>query len=316
MSMVGLVFCMAVSAQQPDYFPLQVGNQWIYSAGGTGAASALIVEITQSQVFAGQTYYQLTGFFPQAYWLREDLNGNVYVYDPLQDQEQLWYAFQTPDGQQYEESLPSCCGKAVIRSHAANYSGPVGQFNYALEQGYPGVFQVGIAKEVFLPYIGMIYRLQNTGGPSIATYDLIYARVGGVTVVSGPEVTFSLTLDRAVYVSNLRTPPGPVPTMTARMTLRVVQNQPLALTFNTGQLYDLVVRDANGDAVYRWSDGRAFTQLVQTIPFGPGEKNFVVVANLGSDPTTPFPPGKYTAEGYLTTVGAKNYSAIVAFEIK
>jgi hypothetical protein len=100
------------------------------------------------------------------------------------------------------------------------------------------------------------------------------------------------------------------------MTLRVVQDQPLALTFNTEQLYDLVVRNANGDAVYRWSDGRAFTQLVQTIPFGPGEKNFVVVANLGSDPSTPFPPGKYTAEGYLTTAGAKNYSAIVAFEIK
>ena len=43
--------------------------------------------------------------------------------------------------------------------------------------------------------------------------------------------------------------------MTARMTLRVVQDQPLALTFNTGQLYDLVIRNANGDGVYRWSNG-------------------------------------------------------------
>jgi len=169
---------------------------------------------------------------------------------------------------------------------------------------------------MFLPHIGMVYRLQNIGGPGIATYDLIYARVRGVKVVSGPEVTFSLTLDRAVYVSDLPTPPGPVPTMTARMTLRVVEDQPLALTFNTGQLYELLIRNAGGDVVYRWSDGRAFPQLVQTIPFGPGEKNFVIVTNLGTDASTSFPPGKYTAEGYFTTAGAKSYSASVAFEIK
>jgi hypothetical protein len=204
----------------------------------------------------------------------------------------------------------------VIRSTSATYSGPVGQFNYALEQDYPGVFQVGIAKEVFLPYVGMISRSENTGGPSMTAYDLIYARIGGVTVVSAPEVTFSLTLDRAVYVSNLRTPPGPVPAMTARMTLRVVQDQPVSLTFGTSQLYDLVIRNANGDAVYRWSDGKAFGQIVQTIPFGPGEKNFTVVANLGTSASTPFPPGKYTAEGYLTTSGTKSYTATVGFEIK
>jgi hypothetical protein len=315
-SIVGLLFCLAAAAQQPDYFPLQVGNQWIYGVGGTRAASALVVEITQSQVFHGQTYYQLTGSFQQAYWLREDMDGKVYAYDPLKDQEQLWYAFQTPEGQQYDESIPACCGKAVIRSRSAVYSGPIGQFSYALEQDYPGVFQVGIDKEVFLPYIGMIYRLQNTGGPSIATFDLIYARVRGVTVVSGQEVTFSLTLDRAVYVPGPQTLPRPVPTMTARMTLRVVQEQPLALTFNTGQFYELVIRSANGDTVYRWSNGRAFPQLVQTIPFGPGEKNFVVVASLGTDASTPFPPGKYSAEGYLNTAGAKSYSATVAFEVK
>ena len=94
------------------------------------------------------------------------------------------------------------------------------------------------------------------------------------------------------------------------MTLRVVQDQPLNLTFGTSQLYDLVIRNANGDAVYRWSDGKAFAQIVQTVPFGPGEKNFTVVANLG------FPPGKYTAEGYLTTSGTKSYTATVGFEIK
>jgi hypothetical protein len=42
----------------------------------------------------------------------------------------------------------------------------------------------------------------------------------------------------------------------------------------------------------------------------------VVVASLGTDASTPFPPGKYSAEGYLTTAGAKSYSATVAFEVK
>ncbi len=50
--------------------------------------------------------------------------------------------------------------------------------------------------------------------------------------------------------------------------------------------------------------------------FGPGEKDFVVQVRLGSKDGKPFPQGKYIAEGWLTTMGAKACAASVGFEIR
>jgi hypothetical protein len=134
---------------------------------------------------------------------------------------------------------------------------------------------------------------------------------------SRPQLSFGMALDNSVYTVNRMPPvpvPPPVPTLTARLTLRNTA-QPITLTFPTGQSYDLEIRNENGAVVYRWSDGRAFTQVFRTETFGPGEKSFTVQAPLAGADKNPLPQGKYVAEGWLTTQGTKTFDASVGFEI-
>ena len=83
--------------------------------------------------------------------------------------------------------------------------------------------------------------------------------------------------------------------MVARLTLRVTQNEVLRLPFPSDQIYEFVIRQENGDIVYRWSNGKAFAALVQAIAFGPGEKNWPITLELGDANGDPFPPGHYIA---------------------
>jgi hypothetical protein len=322
-----LAASVAAFAAGPDYFPLFVGNVWVYRGAGTRADSILQLEITRAAVFNGKGYHLLHGLPEKDYWLRMDDNGALLELEagPEADldrpgiPERVWYAFYTPVGQEYATWLGGvCCGRAVVSSRNASYKGPIGEFNSALEVRYPGTFQVGIDRELFLPYVGMIYRSVATGGPSYATYDLIYARLGGVTVISGPELTCSLSLDHSIYTANLMPPLDPrtsVPLMTARLTLRNTA-EPVQLTFPSGQSYDFVIRNEKGETVYRWSDGKAFTMAIRTETFGPGEKNFMIQVRLGSADGKPFPQGKYVAEGWLTTMGTRVYTASAGFEMR
>jgi hypothetical protein len=296
---------LAGCAFSQDYFPLQTGNVWIYKRSGTRAGAPLTVEVTGVMVANGMTYSVVTGLTSTPAYLRKDDSGTVFYYDMATGQEQPWWSFQATPGTPYDSTV-SCCGKAQVVSRSAKYSGLVGAFDYALEMSYPGVFQVGIARDLFLPYIGLVSRSIATGGPSYGGYDLIYARIGGVTVVSAPEISFALTLDQAVYTSR---------DMIARLTLRATQPDPLTLTFNSGQIFDLVIRDSGGAEVFRWSKGRLFTQVMQTIAFS-GEKDWAIQIALTDPDGKPLPAGKYVAEAYLTNSGPRAYSASAGFEIK
>ena len=293
-------------AQQPDYFPLGPGNVWVYRCvGACGSQSAVTVQLGAAKQFNGTTYWQLLGWLGSDYWVREDENGNVFSYDPAANVEKLWYAFGSAEGSTYDESLPACCGKATVRSKSAHYQGPLGTFDYALEIQYPGVFQVGVFRELFLPYIGLISREQAAGGPAIRIYDLIYARVGGVTVVSQPELSVGLALDHAVYeVKNN-------PVLNARLNIRNSTNEALTLTFPSSQVYDLDIRDEKGVVVFQWSADKGFAQVITTVELQ-DEKNYVISAPLAG-----LPPGSYVAQAWFTTTGPpRAYSGSAAFQIK
>ena len=54
----------------------------------------------------------------------------------------------------------------------------------------------------------------------------------------------------------------------------VVENgghEPVRVTFRDSGEADFAVRTADGEAVWRWSDGRAFTRALRPAEFAPGE---------------------------------------------
>lgn len=82
-------------------------------------------------------------------------------------------------------------------------------------------------------------------------------------LVSGATVTFTVT------ISNL----GP---------------EPVEITYSDGQRADVALL-ADGDEVYRWSDGQVFTQALGRVTLGPGE---VLEVPLEA-PALPVEPGTY-----------------------
>ena len=299
------VLLATAALAQPDYLPLQLGNQWIYRSS---AGDVMTLEVKRSAEFGGRSYYLLQGLADGDHWLRRDANGSVFAYDPDRSLEQLWYAFWNPLGQPYQTFVPgSNSSPAVINSTKAIYWGPIGWYNWALEIQYPGTFQVGLYRELFLPYVGLVHREQAAGGPAMLTWELVHARLGGVTYISEQGVSFGLTLDRSVYPASAE--------MVARLTLRNTNWEPVQLQFPTSQTFDLVVRNEKGDIVYRWSDGRAFLTVVRSETYGYGEKNYAILAPLADAAGRPLPAGKYLAEAWLPTSAPQSFSASAAFQI-
>jgi hypothetical protein len=81
--------------------------------------------------------------------------------------------------------------------------------------------------------------------------------------------------------------------------LHVVNNtkRRVELTFPGGQTYDFVVIDSIGRELWRWGDGRMFTQAIRNKPLSSGDA-------LDFEETwvsPPLAPGRYTARGMLSS---------------
>ena len=74
------------------------------------------------------------------------------------------------------------------------------------------------------------------------------------------------------------------------------------LTFRSGQSFDLTIRTDTGAQVWRWSNGRVFTQALRTLALRPGEEQvFAARWDQRSDAGAPVGPGVYQAAATLTS---------------
>lgn len=96
-----------------------------------------------------------------------------------------------------------------------------------------------------------------------------------------------LAADKATY-----TPREPI-----TFTLRAVNesSNPVRLGFRTSQRFDLVIKDAHGREVWRWSAGRVFAQVLgeETLSASGGELRFQVTVERE------FSRGVYTVTGVI-----------------
>lgn len=97
-----------------------------------------------------------------------------------------------------------------------------------------------------------------------------------------------------------------------QFSFRVTNNEPrkIELLFPSGQTHDFVVIDSLGREVWRWSEGRMFTQVVQN-------KVLESRASLTWDATwrPDVPPGRYTAVASLLSEN-KPLEERIAFDVR
>jgi hypothetical protein len=314
-----LMMSSGTAAAQSFEYPLQVGNQWSYRSDARGPASAAwTVEATGLDEFKGRTYTRLEGSPGGTLWLRQARDGKVFAWSPELGDERVWLDFAEHEGVSFPSAVDPCSPQAKIVSYSRTYSGPLGEFTNAalVAYGPNGCADAGLEHEYYLPGLGLLHRTYLTiAGPR--SFDLIHARIGGRTYASEPHVSFGLALDRAVYEFDPEDPSPGSDLLTARLTLRNQRPEPLELRFPTGQIYDLTLRNAEGSIVFRWSDGRFFTQAQQAIEVA-GARTDVVTLRLARRDRSgkSLAPGLYAAEGWLTTEPGLVFRASLGFEIR
>jgi hypothetical protein len=298
-----LFWAVSFPATPADYLPLQVGNSWVYKAtqGRLNRVRTIAVEAVEN--IEGRAYYRIQFFNEQTVLARQTPEGSLMRYDPETKQERLWLPFASAEGQRTNSEFDLCSKSATVRSKSASIKTAIGEFNNALQLTYePSCADAGISTQYFLPYVGLLQQESTTiAGPQ--KYELLYSRTG-FTNIETQQVSFAMALDGHIYRA------GQDAEMLVRLTLRSSLPDPITLVFPSGQDYDLKIYNERGDIVYTWSADKLFIQVLRNERFGPGEKTFAF-----SVPTSQLPPGRYAAEGYLTTQ-PRMFAAVVHFEVR
>jgi hypothetical protein len=284
-----------------NFMPIEPGNSWIYRSQNN--SDTFVVRVgTTGYLLGGQVYYKLTGYTPEELFVRAAESGDVYYYDEELGRELLLTSFEASNSFWYHAPKRVCEQEFQPQPRKVDYRGPAGSFNQsALRLDYRSFAcaDAGIEQEVYVENIGMVQRVSTTiAGP--VTYDLVRAHAGSVLVAERPAGSFSVTVrklsDRLV----------------AGLHLDVSGGHPARLVFPTSQEYDVVLRDAAGQVIWRWSDGLVFAQAVheRTVT----QLTYSVDIPLIQDGRG-LPPGAYTVEGWLSTE-PRQFSSAATIDIQ
>ncbi len=292
------------------FFPLQAGNEWTYSDGNSGFTVRVLGAAVQPNGFE---YYEVSGYFPEDSTtirkLRRGPLGQVLEYNPAGADYQ-WYGFGYPRGPWRFETagdIPCVTGSQVgIASVDAEVDVPAGKFERTLRLDLqPPCADAGLTTEYFAGGVGLVQRVATTIAGA-KTFKLVAALVGSSRY---PETYYGIeiSLDRPVFYNNLM-PPIANPWPTARVVL-VVRNKteyPLEFTFPTSQRFEFIIRDAKSQEVLRWSDGRAFLQVVGRETLQNESRTYSADILLRGRDGKILPAGFYTITGYLMIQGLES----------
>lgn len=175
---------------EPDYFPLQVGNQWVLESAAS-PPEVLNIEVLRSRIINGQTYYLVTSYGPGDLWLRKTDGGELYAWNENTGAEEkaAHLRFGAPA---YRTSLSGCEQSAHPGEATLPYEGPGGPA-LPIQYSAGSCRDVGFTLELYRPDVGLSQRsIVTIRGP--VTFNLVYARVGG-KAVTRPDQSLVLRYD-------------------------------------------------------------------------------------------------------------------------
>jgi hypothetical protein len=169
-------------AAQPDYFPLQVGNQWILQTISS-SPEILNIEVLRSRTENGQVYFLVSGWAQQNKWLRKTDDGQLLAFDETTGKEALLGDLRL-GAAIYRTSLSGCEQDArPFTQTVAHHGSQVDSDGSLVVQYNPNACRdIGFTQEIYAPGIGLARRALTTiRGETV--FDLVYARVNGKPVL-------------------------------------------------------------------------------------------------------------------------------------
>jgi hypothetical protein len=288
-----------------SYFPLAVGNTWVYKYNDrTVTAAYSVYTITGQQIMGGQLYYVLTLTSPgpatTSALLRADSSGVIYQYTNSGDQVYL---------------DPKSSG-------VASYAGGLGVFNDAIvppPQIFGGLLET---TSTYARGIGLVNSqstmLTGSSGGFTQGLDLVDVQINGFHLsVSAPKIALSIenaTLDLTDHLApncalpcyfaacGLGNPVDPPGTYRPCAQTRIETTAAAA-----GYTVLLELLDSTGNAVFQSSTQPGSTTNLDYVR---------LPLYTGQNPFTLLPPGNYSLVGSMTQGGATLASSSIAVQIR
>jgi len=319
-----------------DYFPLQVGNWWEYEVRrpGTPPWNRYRVEVTgKAYSYHYFTFYWITKYFPgiapEKRLVCRTYGNTVFEWPRNAKCMNLWYKLGAAPGSTWRFALEGgepCYSplSATIKDRSQKVSVPAGDFANCIEIVYGHeCSDAGPEAEWFAPGAGLVKRVETTiAGPveTVLTKACVDGEIiPGLRLLDGFGVL--VKSDAPSFTNNLMPPGIILPTMTATLVVFNYGNEPVTFNFNTSQRFDFVITDnAHGVEWYRWSNGRAFMEVLGSETLLNDRLVYTVKIYLenpfwlGPGPG-PLPDGLYTLEAILTSRD-RPMSGKTTFEIR
>ncbi|HEY9030853.1 MAG TPA: BsuPI-related putative proteinase inhibitor [Kangiella sp.] len=174
--------------------------------------------------------------------------------------------FNDPIGTNYSVNLDSCTQVATVAEKAQLMTTLAGAFNSVVRVNFDGYCNdAGLLSAWFSYDAGLIkWKEQTIAG--VVDYELEYAKLAGMNYPEYEGIEVSASFPAGTVMLN------ETDSVEAYITLTNQSGEPVELTFNSGQLFDIYLYDSNDNLVSQWSSGRMFTQAFQTITLEPGQK--------------------------------------------
>lgn len=296
-----LSLLLAASIPAADFFPLQTGNRWTYRAP---QGWEFTVEVGTPVLVNEKEYYSVRGYGADRMYLRRGEDGALYALNTDTRDETLVASFGGDAKVPYPVQWSTCEQMAEPEERPVILDGPIGHYESgrAIRYFATSCRDAGLEQEVYLENIGLARRTMTTiAGP--VTFDLVSARVGKSVIETRPHAEVKLRLNEVVF-SN-----APLQ-LRGELTLALNGAGPVQLVFPTTQRYDLVLRDASGRQVYKWSEDRMFLTVESSLTVAV-EYRVTVEAQIPS-----LPEGRYSVEAWLTVAGVQPPAALASIEVK
>jgi hypothetical protein len=252
LAFVSIPVVLAGGMMAGEFLPLETGNFWIYRHSVTGESFTVRVGIPVMQ--SDRVYYSLQGYAGRNVLARVDEQGRLVSPEEETEAETVITAFRGPAGEWWRAEGRECLLEGQTQERRGAHEGPAGRWNEVLEVQYRGVScaDAGPTLEQFAENIGMVRRVVSAiTGPQ--SFDLVYARVGRLAIESGDRGRFTVAAEQApgedFWRVTLRLDTGSYPGIRVRLP--------------SAQEFDVALRNAAGQVIWRWSDGRFFPQAVQ-----------------------------------------------------
>jgi len=300
-----------------SYFPLQVGNQWVYEVREPAVdTSTLVVSVTEQITGTdGLPYFALEGYFGPRRLVRSLRNGTVSELNPGGDLNHLWYLLQAPVGAHWKITLsdpsvpPPCVSGATVTvaSRTDTVKVQAGEFRNVVRLEYSReCMDAGILAEWFAPGIGLIKRVEDsfTGW---RTMELLAANLGN-QLVPRPAYSASLFLDRSLYYQNLMPSPDPERGIASVNAVFVLSNStafPVESVFGGCRSATFSIVDSEGKELIRVrgdDGGCCACATPQNLVFLRGSFVLRAKIRLELEDGTPLPSGHYAVVATLDAV--------------